>query len=123
MFTISGLNVNQPTAFTIDTRAINKGKKEDINKISCSINNPNGGKTEKVIMPQKDGTYQVSYTPFDEGRHTIDILYDNVPVPGSPFTVNVKRGCEPGKCRAFGPGLERGIVDKSNKFTIETKGT
>ncbi|XP_014480120.1 PREDICTED: filamin-A isoform X4 [Dinoponera quadriceps] len=114
------LNVNQQAEFTIDTRAIAKSKTDD-GKVSCTINNPSGGKTEKVIIAQGDGTYRVSYTPFEEGCHTIDILYDNVPIPGSPFSVNVKRGSDPSKCRAYGPGLEKGIVNKINRFTVETK--
>ena len=59
---------------------------------------------------------------FCSGRHTIDILYDGLPIPGSPFVVNVRRGCDPSKCRAFGPGLEHGLVDQPNIFTVETKG-
>ena len=55
------------------------------------------------------------------GRHTIDIAYDWVPVSGSPFSVNVRRGCDPRKCRAFGPGLDRGITLRNNQFTVETK--
>lgn len=116
-----GLNVNRSTEFSIDARAVAKTKNDD-DRVSCTINDPNGGKTEKTITPQGDGTYRVSYTPFEEGRYTIDILYDNIPVPGSPFTVNVKRFSDPSKCRAFGPGLEKGLVDKPNKFTVETKG-
>lgn len=49
-------------------------------------------------------------------------MYDGVPVPGSPFTVNARRGCDPSKVKAFGPGLERGVVNEPNIFTIETKG-
>jgi hypothetical protein len=49
-------------------------------------------------------------------------LYDGLPIPGSPFVVNVRRGCDPSKCRAFGPGLEHGLVDQANIFTVETKG-
>ncbi|XP_057318837.1 filamin-A isoform X3 [Microplitis mediator] len=113
------LSVNTPTEFTIDTRAIPKTPGDD-NKLSCLVTNPSGGKMEKIITPQNDGTYRVSYTPFEEGRHTIDILYDNVPVPGSPFSVNVKRVCDPRKCKAYGPGLEKGFVNKSNRFTVET---
>ncbi|XP_044590424.1 filamin-A isoform X4 [Cotesia glomerata] len=113
------LGVNIPTEFTIDTRAVPKTNGDD-NKLSCSILDPSGGKMEKIITPQNDGTYRVSYTPFEEGRHTIDILYDNVPVPGSPFSVNVKRVCDPRKCKAYGPGLEKGYVGKSNRFTVET---
>ncbi|XP_046814110.1 filamin-A isoform X2 [Vespa crabro] len=115
-----GLYLKQPTEFTIDTRAIAK-MKNDEDLVSCVISNPSGGKTEKVIIPQGDGTYRVSYTPFEEGRYTIDILYDNIPVPGSPFTVNVKRDSDPSKCRAYGPGLEKGYVNKANQFTVETK--
>ncbi|XP_011497813.1 PREDICTED: filamin-A [Ceratosolen solmsi marchali] len=115
-----GLNLYQPTDFTIDTRAVAKPKGES-EKIGCSINNPSGGITEKVITPQADGTYRVSYTPFEEGKHNVDVLYDNIPVPGSPFGVNVKRVSEPGRCRAYGPGLQKGIVNKPNKFTVETR--
>ncbi|XP_067205883.1 filamin-A isoform X3 [Linepithema humile] len=114
------LFVNKQATFTIDTRDIAKSKTDD-GKVSCTINNPSGGKTEKLIIPQGDGTYRVSYTPFEEGCHTIDILYDNVPIPGSPFSVNVQRGSDPSKCRAYGPGLEKGIVNKTNRFTVETK--
>ncbi|XP_077282673.1 filamin A protein cher isoform X4 [Temnothorax americanus] len=114
------LFVNKQTAFTIDARDIAKSKTDD-GKVSCTINNPSGGKTEKLIIPQGDGTYRVSYTPFEEGCHTIEILYDNVPIPGSPFSVNVQRGSDPSKCRAYGPGLEKGIVNKTNRFTVETK--
>ncbi|XP_046746702.1 filamin-A isoform X4 [Diprion similis] len=115
------LYVDSATDFIVDTRAIAKTKSDD-GKVSCTITNPSGGKTEKVITPQADGTLRVSYTPFEEGQHTIDILYDNVPIPGSPFSVNVKRGCDPSKCRAYGPGLEKGFVAKPNQFTVETKG-
>ncbi|XP_011868573.1 PREDICTED: filamin-A isoform X2 [Vollenhovia emeryi] len=114
------LFVNKQTTFTIDARDVAKSKTDD-GKVSCTINNPSGGKTEKLIIPQGDGTYRVSYTPFEEGCHTIDILYDNVPIPGSPFSVNVQRGSDPSKCRAYGPGLEKGIVNKTNRFTVETK--
>ena len=50
------------------------------------------------------------------------MLYDGIPVAGSPFPVNARRGCDPRKVKAFGPGLERGIVNQPNVFTIETKG-
>ncbi|XP_018396446.1 PREDICTED: filamin-A isoform X4 [Cyphomyrmex costatus] len=115
-----GLFVNKQATFTIDTRDITKSKTDD-GKVSCIINNPSGGKTEKLIIPQGDGTYCVSYTPFEEGCYTIDILYDNVPIPGSPFSVNVQRISDPSKCRAYGPGLEQGITNKLNSFTVETK--
>ncbi|XP_025833644.1 filamin-A isoform X1 [Agrilus planipennis] len=116
---LHGVFVDSPTEFTVDARAIPKG---DDGKVTCTITNPSGAQTEKLVTPLLDGTYKVSYTPFEEGRHTIDIFYNNMPVPGSPFVVNVRRGCDAKKCRAFGPGLEQGFVDKPNLFTVETKG-
>jgi filamin len=111
--------VDSPTDFVVDSRAI---AKRDDGKVTCTITNPSGTRTENFITPLADGTYRISYTPFEEGRHTIDILYDGLPIPGSPFVVNVRRGCDPSKCRAFGPGLEHGLVDQPNIFTVETKG-
>ncbi|KAL1493038.1 hypothetical protein ABEB36_011179 [Hypothenemus hampei] len=112
--------VDSPTDFLVDTRGIPKST--DDGKVTCIITNPSGAQTEKLVTALLDGTYKVSYTPFEEGRHTIDIFYDNVPVPGSPFVVNVRRGCDAKKCIAYGPGLENGILNKLNAFTVETKG-
>lgn len=125
--------VDSPTDFVVDTRALANLRKEakggagttgttGDGKVMCVITNPSGTRTDSFLRPLTDGTYKISYTPFEEGRHTIDLLYDGVPVPGSPFTVNVRRGCEPNKCQAFGPGLEHGLVNQVNTFTVETKG-
>lgn len=104
----------------VDTRGIPKTTEDG--KVTCTITNPSGAQTENLVTPLLDGTYKVSYTPFEEGRHTIDIFYDNIPVPGSPFVVTVRRGCDAKKCIAYGPGLEAGILNKSNVFTVDTKG-
>ncbi|RZC35933.1 filamin-A [Asbolus verrucosus] len=117
---LHGVFVDSPTDFLVDTRGIPKTGDDGI--VTCTITNPSGAQTEKLVTPLLDGTYKVSYTPFEEGRHTIDIFYDNVPVPGSPFIVNVRRGCDARKCIAYGPGLEQGFLNKSNVFTVETKG-
>lgn len=55
------------------------------------------------------------------GIHLIEVLYDDVPVPKSPFRVSVVEGCDPSRVRAFGPGLEGGITNKPNCFTVETR--
>ncbi|MCL4126982.1 UNVERIFIED_CONTAM: hypothetical protein GTU68_007654, partial [Idotea baltica] len=110
--------VDSPTDFVVDTRALGSHD----GKVLCLINNPSGSRTDAFLQPLTDGSYKISYTPFEEGRHTIELLYDGVPVPGSPFTVNVRRDCDPKRCRAYGPGLEKGIIGNPNIFTVETKG-
>lgn len=136
--------MDSPAEFTVDSRAVPKRAGEAPGKVSCIVNNPSGSRSEPVITSQPDGQTRVAYTPFEEGKkmfifvffllgldsfhnqligpHKIDVLYDGVPVPGSPFPVNARRGCDPRKVKAFGPGLERGVVNQSNVFTIETKG-
>jgi filamin len=110
--------VDSPTDFVVDSRAINKSNDGNV---SCTITNPSGSKLDNLITPQPDGTFKISYTPFEEGKHTIELSYNGVPIPGSPFFVNVKRGCDPSRCRAYGPGLEKGIQDRPNVFTVETR--
>ena len=55
------------------------------------------------------------------GIHLIEVLYDDVPIPKSPFRVSVVEGCDPTRVRAYGPGLENGVTNKSNGFTVETR--
>lgn len=142
---VSGVFADSPTDFLVDTRALSGSTPRG--KVTCSISNPSGAKTDSYITPMADGTYRISYTPFEEGTHLIDILYDGVPIKvveylhldktikqtirflstfclhkNSPVAVVVRRGCDPHKVKAFGPGLERGLVNKPNVFTIETKG-
>ncbi len=53
--------------------------------------------------------------------HLIEVLYDDIPVPKYPFRVAVTEGCDPSRVRAYGPGLEEGLVNKPNRFTVETR--
>lgn len=55
------------------------------------------------------------------GLHLIEVFYDEVAVPKSPFKVSVVEGCDPTRVRAYGPGLEGGLVNKPNCFTVETR--
>jgi len=77
---VTGVYVDSPTDFVVDSRAI---AKRDDGKVTCTITNPSGARTENFITPLADGTYKISYTPFEEGKH---IHYDE----RYAFTENVK---------------------------------
>jgi len=111
--------LDTPTTFKIDASAIDKKSEA---KIDCVITNPSKAKTDATIKPLGNGVYEVGYTPVEVGPHTIDLAYGGVPVPGAPFPVTVQEGCNPQKCRAFGPGLEKGATNVPQFFTVETKG-
>ncbi|NWH74854.1 FLNA protein, partial [Piaya cayana] len=107
------------TEFVVDARALTRVGGPHV---GVRVLNPSGGTTEARITDRGDGTYRVQYTPFEEGMHQVEVTYDDVPVPNSPFRVSVAEGCDPSRVRAHGPGLEGGLVGKANRFTVETRG-
>ncbi|XP_061570875.1 filamin-C-like isoform X3 [Cololabis saira] len=107
------------THFTVDSRA---HYQTGGSHVKVSVSNPSGANTEAYVSDKGDGTYRVEYLPYEDGLHLIEVLLDDVPVPKSPFRVTVAEGCDPSRVCAFGPGLEEGLVNKSNRFTVETRG-
>ncbi|XP_071358744.1 filamin-C-like isoform X7 [Trachinotus anak] len=107
------------THFTVDARVLYKSGGS---QIKTCISNPSGSNTDTYITDKGDGTYRVEYTPYEDGLHLIEVLFDEVSVPKSPFRVSVTEGCDPSRVRAYGPGLEEGLVNKPNRFTVETRG-
>ncbi|XP_035281893.1 filamin-C isoform X10 [Anguilla anguilla] len=107
------------THFVVDARVQSK---TGGGHVKARIVNPSGSNTDAYITEKGDGTYQVEYTTYEDGIHLIEVLYDDVAVPKSPFRVMVTEGCDPTRVRAYGPGLEEGLVNKPNRFTVETRG-
>uniref|UniRef100_A0A1A9V6E1 Calponin-homology (CH) domain-containing protein n=1 Tax=Glossina austeni TaxID=7395 RepID=A0A1A9V6E1_GLOAU len=113
--------MSKPTDFMVDMSKV--GSDIDAKKLSCSIFDPKGQVLpSEIVAGLSNDVFRIMYTPFEAGRHTIELLYDNIPVPGSPFVVNVNSACDPTRCKAYGPGLNRGFVNEKNKFSVETKG-
>ncbi|XP_069507070.1 filamin-A-like isoform X2 [Ambystoma mexicanum] len=107
------------TDFNVDARALTKVGGPHI---KTRVSNPSGNLTDAFVQDNGDGTYKVEYTPYEEGLHSVDVTYDGSPVPKSPFRVPVTEGCDPTRVRVHGPGIESGTTNKSNKFTVETRG-
>ncbi|XP_075604586.1 filamin-C isoform X2 [Balearica regulorum gibbericeps] len=107
------------TDFTVDARSLTKTGGPHV---KARVLNPSGATTDTYVTDHGDGTYRVDYTPYEDGLHRVEVTYDEVAVPKSPFRVGVAEGCDPGRVRAHGPGLEGGIVGKANRFTVETRG-
>ncbi|KAJ4921025.1 hypothetical protein JOQ06_007930 [Pogonophryne albipinna] len=106
------------THFTVDARAhIKSGGSH----VKVSISNQSGSSTDAYLTDRGDGCYRAEYTPYEDGVHLIEVLFHEVSVPKSPFRVSVTEGCDPSRVRAYGPGLEEGLVNKSNRFTVETR--
>ncbi|XP_072296018.1 filamin-B isoform X2 [Eucyclogobius newberryi] len=107
------------TSFTVDARPVNR---QGGDHVTAEVRNPSGAQTETVVTDNKDGTYSLEYTPFESGLHSVNVLFDDTPVPNSPFRVSVSEGCDPSRVLASGPGLEQGLTDQTNHFNIITRG-
>lgn len=53
------------TDFTVDARALTQSGGDHIKTL---INNPSGSRTDALITDLGDGTYNVEYTPYEEGE-------------------------------------------------------
>ncbi|KAJ7329309.1 hypothetical protein JRQ81_015483 [Phrynocephalus forsythii] len=82
------------TEFTVDARSLTK---TGGSHVKVRVINPSGAKTDTYITDNGDGTYRVQYTPFEDGVHLVEVTYDDVPVPKSPFRVGVTEGCDPSR--------------------------
>ncbi|KAK5600034.1 hypothetical protein CRENBAI_011014 [Crenichthys baileyi] len=107
------------TDFTVDARPLTRRGGDHV---KAEVKNPSGALTECVVTDKADGTYSVEYTPFENGVHRVDVLYDDTPVPRSPFRVSVTEGCDPSRVVATGPGLQQALTDQTNTFNIITRG-
>ncbi|XP_032892502.1 filamin-B isoform X2 [Amblyraja radiata] len=114
-----GVFCDATTDFTVDAGSLTK---VGGNHIKAGITNPSGARTDCLIKDNGDGKYEVEYTPFEKGMHSIDVTYDDAPVVNSPFIVGVTEGCDPSRVSAVGPGLQEGLTNKPNKFSVITRG-
>eukprot|EP01101_Sappina_pedata_P002915 TRINITY_DN1312_c0_g1_i2.p1 TRINITY_DN1312_c0_g1~~TRINITY_DN1312_c0_g1_i2.p1 ORF type:complete len:1238 (+),score=740.08 TRINITY_DN1312_c0_g1_i2:52-3765(+) len=69
------------------------------------------------VVDNKDGTYKVSYTPTEFGRHIVDVQLYGKPIANGPFSVPIEKTL----CTASGPGLEKAEQFLPAHFTIEAK--
>ncbi|XP_020895536.2 filamin-A, partial [Exaiptasia diaphana] len=91
-------------------------------QLMATVTNPSGAHTDTLVTDNEDGSYSVSYTPFEEGIHNLDVKFADEHIPGSPFKVDVLPPTDASKCKAYGPGLKSAELNKPANFTVETIG-
>lgn len=72
----------------------------------------------KVTEDGKE-TFTCEYVAPVEGAYQVDVKFDGVAVPGSPFPVDVAKPGDAGKCKAQGDGLETAIIDQLAEFDVD----
>lgn len=59
-------------------------------KLRCSVKSPSRSSAMVKLQDNLDGTYSMFYKPTFTGAHVVNIRIDEIHVPGSPFTVQVR---------------------------------
>lgn len=93
---------NVPAHFTIDSREAPPAP------LSVTIEGP--AEAQINYTDNGDGTCGVDYLPVEPGPYTVNVLYKDKHIPGSPFPVQVTPSgrdfVDVSKVRAYGPGLQ-----------------
>lgn len=90
--------VEKPADFVIDTRGAGNGA------LNLTVEGPCEARIE--CKDNQDGTCHVSYLPTMAGDYMINILYQGVHIPGSPFKATVKSDLDIRGIKCYGPGID-----------------
>lgn len=61
--------------------------------------------------------------PQEVGKHLLQVKYNDVHVPGSPFTIRVSAPPDATKVEVYGPGICHGVLENyESKFVCDTRG-
>ncbi|XP_026518313.1 filamin-C-like, partial [Terrapene carolina triunguis] len=108
---LEGGFVGKPAPFAIDTKGAGTGG------LGLTVEGPCEAKIE--CQDNGDGSCSVSYLPTEPGEYSINILFAEAHIPGSPFKANIQPLFDPSKVTASGPGLERGTAGETATFLVD----
>ena len=105
----------QTLEFNVDTRQAGSSQLE------TKLKQPDNTTGRVFMADDGRGIYSVKFDAPQMGRYKIAVKWGDTHIPGSPFICKVFQGPDASKVRAFGPGLEDGMVNGTGEFTIDTK--
>ncbi|KAM6342059.1 tripartite motif-containing protein 3 [Podargus strigoides] len=87
--------VGQPSSLSVTTKdkdgeLVRSGSA----RLRFQVTAPDGGAAEAEVQDNKNGTYELLYTPRAEGDFLLSILLYGQPIRGSPFRVRALRPCD-----------------------------
>ncbi|XP_074023675.1 tripartite motif-containing protein 3 isoform X3 [Numenius arquata] len=87
--------VGQPSSLSVTTKdkdgeLVRSGSAS----LRFQVTAPDGGAAEAEVTDNKNGTYELLYTPRAEGDFLLSILLYGQPIRGSPFRVRAVKACD-----------------------------
>ncbi|XP_075434429.1 filamin-A isoform X5 [Ascaphus truei] len=111
-----GVRVKETADFKVYTKGAGSGE------LKVVVKGPKGAEERVKQKDLGDGVYWFEYYPTAPGNYIVTITWGGQNIPRSPFEVKVGTECGQQKVRAWGPGLEGGVVGKSADFVVEAIG-
>ena len=111
---------DEPISFNIEARDAGSGE------IVVRATGPSRGtaRSRVILDDQNDGTFVGTYIPIAPGEHELSITWSDVPVPGSPFKVQVldNANSTASKVTLHGPGLSGRVleINKPIELLVDT---
>ena len=93
--------------------------------LTCKCLTPSGKLGQVTITPHNKppGTYKISMNAYEPGLHKLVVENNGTPVPGSPFNVRIMQALNVHNVRAWGPGLQSGVIESfRGMFSVSTCG-
>lgn len=72
------------------------------------------------VVPTHEG-YLVNFTPTELGEYLLSIQFGGQPISSTPYRFTCTPGGDASAVRAWGPGLEGGVVCRPAEFVIDTR--
>ena len=88
---------------------------------TCHFIARSGRPVDVQVTEEVKDTFKCEYVAPVEGEYKVDVTFDNSPVPGSPFLVEVAKPGDAGKCKAKGDGLEIATINELAEFDVDCK--
>ena len=109
-----GWEINKPVSFSLNVNGAR-------GKIDARVSTPGGAEEPCLIQEMDDEHYGVKFVPKENGIHWINVRFDGMEIPDSPFRVCVGQvNADPGRVFASGEGLSSGETGKPCEFLIDT---
>ena len=106
----AGVIAGDETHFIVDATEAGKGD------LDLEITDPDGKPITTECTELEPQKWQVKYKPDDAGTHTVNVRYNNQEIPENPLFVQV---VNPEAVKAYGPGLEKAVVNEETSFTVD----